>query len=188
MNDKDIVLRLCKEIEELQLLTEGLSELECVPTSILTLAKQKANQIVDTLDLLPTQSVATPILGKKQSCELEDHREEKSICQKEEESCKPEKQISMQESLPQKISLGDNLSTQPVKDIRLGMSLGDRFRFRQVLFDNNGELMNDTINQLNTLSSYQEAEDLLLSRFKWEKENSDAKDFLKIVERRYHNS
>lgn len=196
MDKKDIILQLRKEIAELDMLTKGMEELENVPISILTLAKQKATDIISTLDLLPSEICVKENIINQEEDEPFDFdlvgnesyfvEEREKTSPKEDNENTENEEDTVNNKVPQeKISLGDTLSTQRVKDIRLALSIGERFRFQRMLFGNNSEAMNDTINELNTLQSYQDAEHLLRSKFNWDAENNDANDFLKMVERRY---
>lgn len=196
MDKKDIILQLRKEIAELDMLTKGMEELENVPISILTLAKQKATDIISTLDLLPSEICVKENIINQEEDEPFDFdlvgnesyfvEEREKTSPKEDNENTENEEDTVNNKVPQeKISLGDTLSTQRVKDIRLALSIGERFRFQRMLFGNNSETMNDTINELNTLQSYQDAEHLLRSKFNWDAENNDANDFLKMVERRY---
>lgn len=82
-------------------------------------------------------------------------------------------------------SLTSNLENQKIDDIRQAINIGDRFRFQRELFGGNGEVLNKTINYLNQLAKYSEAESFLKSKFGWTEDNTHAEEFLQIVKRRY---
>lgn len=82
-------------------------------------------------------------------------------------------------------SLTNNLENQKIDDIRQAINIGDRFRFQRELFGGNGEVLNKTINYLNQLAKFSEAESFLKSKFGWADDNTHAEEFLQIVKRRY---
>ncbi len=73
----------------------------------------------------------------------------------------------------------------PVEDIRKAISLGDRFLFQRELFAGNGELMNKTIDKLNTLSSLDEALAYINKNFSWDSESQAYELFINILKRRW---
>lgn len=73
----------------------------------------------------------------------------------------------------------------PVDDIRKAISIGDRFLFIRELFGGNGEALQKTIDELNKLSSLEEAEALVRKRFHWDEESAAAQLFMNILKRRF---
>ena len=71
-----------------------------------------------------------------------------------------------------------------VDDIRLAISLGDRFLYQRELFGQNAELMQRTLTELNALASFEEAIDYI-SRFNWDIESSTYQQFLVTLHRRF---
>ena len=69
-------------------------------------------------------------------------------------------------------------------DIRLAISLGDRFLYQRELFGQNAELMQKTLTELNALSSYDEAVQYI-SRFNWDTESNTYQQFLVTLHRRF---
>ena len=85
-------------------------------------------------------------------------------------------------------------STQPlqtslfgsaVEDIRQAISLGDRFLFQRELFAGNGELMQKTLDEINSLRSLSEAMDYVLDNFEWDKESTAVQLFENVLKRRF---
>ena len=72
-----------------------------------------------------------------------------------------------------------------VSDIRQAISLGDRFLFQRELFAGNGELMQKTLDDLNGLSSLNEAMDYVLNNFEWDKESTAVQLFENVLKRRF---
>lgn len=71
-----------------------------------------------------------------------------------------------------------------VDDIRLAISLGDRFLYQRELFGQNAERMQRTLTELNELSSFDEAMDYI-ARFNWDTESKTYQQFLVTLHRRF---
>ena len=72
-----------------------------------------------------------------------------------------------------------------VEDIRQAISLGDRFLFQRELFGGNGELMQNTLNELNELGSLNEAMEYVAENFDWDKESTAVQLFENALKRRF---
>ena len=71
-----------------------------------------------------------------------------------------------------------------VDDIRLAISLGDRFLYQRELFKQNAELMQKTLTELNALHSFDEAMEYI-SRFGWDTESNSYQQFIVTLHRRF---
>ena len=71
-----------------------------------------------------------------------------------------------------------------VDDIRLAISLGDRFLYQRELFGQNAELMQKTLTDLNALNSFEEAMNYI-SRFNWDTESNSYQQFIVTLHRRF---
>lgn len=71
-----------------------------------------------------------------------------------------------------------------VDDIRLAISLGDRFLYQRELFGQNAELMQRTLAELNELHSFDEALNYI-SRFNWDTESNSYQQFIVTLHRRF---
>lgn len=72
-----------------------------------------------------------------------------------------------------------------VDDIRQAISLGDRFLYQRELFGQNAELMQRTLNELNALSSFDDAMNYIGKHFEWDTESSTYQQFLVTLHRRF---
>src|SRR5690554_1979085 len=70
-------------------------------------------------------------------------------------------------------------------DLKKGVSINDRFLFQRELFNNNNHLMNNTIDILNSMESYEEAEKHIRENFTWDFENPTVNDFITILRKRF---
>jgi hypothetical protein len=93
---------------------------------------------------------------------------------------------SLNEMLASKNTTGDFSSRlKPVTDIKSAIGVGDRFLFIRELFGGNNETFEETIAHLNSLTSYSEAHDFLISKFNWDESQNTVSAFVNIVKRRY---
>ena len=72
---------------------------------------------------------------------------------------------------------------KPVDDIRLAISLGDRFLYQRELFGQNAELMLRTLTEINELKSFDEAMTYIGSRFQWDTESNSYQQFIVSLHR-----
>ena len=72
-----------------------------------------------------------------------------------------------------------------VDDIRMAISLGDRFLYQRELFGQNAELMQRTLNELNELASFDEAMAYISGKFDWDTESNTYQQFLVTLHRRF---
>lgn len=90
--------------------------------------------------------------------------------------------ISEKKVLPQ--PLGANIVV-PVANIYKAIGINDKLLFQRELFSGKGDLMNQVIDQLNEMKSFEEAHSFLSTAFEWNFENERVISFLNIVKRRY---
>jgi hypothetical protein len=72
----------------------------------------------------------------------------------------------------------------PLKSLKEGMSLNDRFLFQRELFGNDKSRLDDTVSALDRLQDIKEAVTYLKSNFKWTKSEASEK-FVQLVKRRF---
>lgn len=102
----------------------------------------------------------------------------------------PKKYESLFESTAAK-ELSDKLSRSPISDLNRAFSINDRLLIVGDLFANDQQKFQETIDILNTKYSFDEAKSYLMryivDRFNWidEEKSERAREFIKLVERRY---
>lgn len=74
--------------------------------------------------------------------------------------------------------------TRPLKSIRDGIGINDRFLFIRELFHNNSEKYDQTLATLDELTSIEDAVKFLKQNFKWSKSEAGEK-FLLLIKRRF---
>ncbi len=85
--------------------------------------------------------------------------------------------------------LSDRLGETPIDDMRKGMGLNERILLMNELFDGDQRGFEDTINTVNSMTSFEEAKNYLLStvapKYNWAAKEKRAKAFAKVVRRRF---
>lgn len=71
------------------------------------------------------------------------------------------------------------------KDLSRAFSLNDRFRYRRELFSNSEVEMRNTLNIVEAMQSYAEAEDYFYGDLEWDSESSEVKDFMAIIKNHF---
>ena len=89
------------------------------------------------------------------------------------------------ESLFKKHPETAKVTSAPKTDIRRLLTLNDRFLFQRELFRGDVGLMNFTFDEINKLTTFEEAVKYIESNFKWDMELPEVKDFLNITERHF---
>lgn len=72
----------------------------------------------------------------------------------------------------------------PLKSLKEGISLNDRFLYQRELFDNDKSRLDDTLSALDRFSTIREAVEYLKSNFRWTK-NEASEKFVQQVKRRF---
>ena len=83
--------------------------------------------------------------------------------------------------------LDEALQRNMSKDLRHAFSLNDRFRYRRELFGNSDSVMNDTLNLIDSMSTFDEAEDYFYNDLEWEHDSPEVADFMVIIKNHFWN-
>lgn len=147
----------------------------------------------------PTKQVSTSTLPEQQSSESSEDKKETQKEETEKSSkinIKPVGTGSKNDldTLFEKIEITDlsqKLGVRSVKNIRDSLSINERILTQNELFDKDQSLMNETINTLDMLQSYEEAVAFLkggvAKTLEWgsEEKRNKAAQFMKLVQRRF---
>lgn len=101
--------------------------------------------------------------------------EEETFEEFEEESEEDEEPIKLDEALQRSLS----------KDLSRAFSLNDRFRYRRELFSNSEVEMRNTLNIVEAMQSFAEAEDYFYGDLEWDSESPEVKDFMVIIKNHF---
>ena len=85
------------------------------------------------------------------------------------------------------LTLDEALQRSMSRDLRKAVSLNDRFRYRRELFGNSDVEMNDTLNLVETMHSYSEAEEFFYGDLEWDSESPEVKDFMAVIRNHFYN-
>lgn len=99
--------------------------------------------------------------------------------------------ISLQPSLfdaPESVERIDaRLARESARDIHRALTINDRFRFKRELFGNSDAQLNDALDVIAAMNSYDEAEDYFYNDLVWDKDSEDVKDFMNVVANHFGN-
>ena len=85
------------------------------------------------------------------------------------------------------LTLDEALQRSMSRDLRKAFSLNDRFRYRRELFGKSDVEMNDTLNLVETMHSYSEAEEFFYGDLEWDSESPEVKDFMAVIRNHFYN-
>lgn len=71
------------------------------------------------------------------------------------------------------------------KDLRKAFSINDRFRYCRELFGNNNADMNDALDLVEAMKSYEEAEEYFYDDLQWDKESDEVAEFMTIIKNHF---
>ncbi|MGN0213466.1 MAG: hypothetical protein ACI4AH_01505 [Muribaculaceae bacterium] len=85
------------------------------------------------------------------------------------------------------LTLDEAFQRDMTKDLRQAFSLNDRYRYRRELFGNSDSVMNETLNLIETMHSFDEAEDYFYNDLQWEHDSPEVADFMVIIKNHFWN-
>lgn len=83
------------------------------------------------------------------------------------------------------VRVDEKLQCTLSKNLRQAFSINDRFRFRRELFSNSDLDMNDAINMVESMRTFDEAEDYFYSDLGWDKSVPEVQEFMDIIKRHF---
>lgn len=122
---------------------------------------------------------------KETTTEPEQPKEETANTEEETTAEQPTETITTEQSKNEELPKANGIYGKTVKDIRMAISIGDRFLFQRELFDKNPELLQKTLTDLNGLNSFDEAMAYIDSHFGWDKEQPAYELFTNALHRRF---
>lgn len=107
----------------------------------------------------------------------------------EEEEESPEEEEALEEEEEEddddNVRVDEKLQRTLSKNLRQAFSINDRFRFRRELFSNSDLDMNDAINMVESMRTFDEAEDYFYSDLGWDKSVPEVQEFMDIIKRHF---
>lgn len=134
----------------------------------------------DVVSAAPTEQAEAPVVEPQPVAEPEPVVEPQPVVEPEPAPAPAPAPQPEAPRAPQQTSLFGSA----VADIRQAVSIGDRFLFQRELFGGNAEKLQQTLTELNTLHSFDEAV-AFIERFGWDKQSPTHELFLNVLRRRF---
>lgn len=134
----------------------------------------------DVVSAAPTEQAEAPVVEPQPVAEPEPVVEPQPVVEPEPAPAPAPAPQPETPRAPQQTSLFGSA----VADIRQAVSIGDRFLFQRELFGGNAEKLQQTLTELNTLHSFDEAV-AFIERFGWDKQSPTHELFLNVLRRRF---
>ncbi len=83
------------------------------------------------------------------------------------------------------VRVDEQLQRNLSKNMRKALSLNDRYRFKRELFGNSELDLNDALDMVQSMKSYDEATDYFYGDLGWDKDNDEVQDFMSIVKKHF---
>lgn len=84
------------------------------------------------------------------------------------------------------IRVGDLIQRDISRNIKKAFTLNDRFRFRRELFENSDVQMTNTLNMIEAMQSFSEAEDYFYNDLEWDKDSTEVQEFMEIIKKHFN--
>ena len=172
-NEPEIEVELITEDDE-ESEPEAETAIEPEPTS-----EEIEEQTPDTEEEDTTETIAKTIAEPKET-ETAAAPKKETITEQQ-----PIEIIKAEQPKKEEQPKANGIYGKTVKDIRMAISIGDRFLFQRELFDKNPELLQKTLTELNELNSFNEAMAYINSHFGWDKEQPAYELFINALHRRF---
>ena len=85
------------------------------------------------------------------------------------------------------VRLDEALQRNMIKDLHHAFSLNDRFRYRRELFGNSDQVMEETLNHIESMATFDEAENYFYNDLEWEYDSPEVADFMVIIKNYFWN-
>ena len=93
--------------------------------------------------------------------------------------------IDTAEPLDEDLRVDEKLHRSLSKDMHKALSLNDRFRFQRELFSNSKNDLNNALDLINAMQSFDEAQEYFIGDLGWDQDNEDVADFMGLVRRHF---
>lgn len=93
-------------------------------------------------------------------------------------------QTTIADSVEAPTAIADEMTNSPLKSLRDGIGINDKFLMIRDLFDGDGDEYERVIEQLDSLSSFDDCMIYIVENFAWNPESDGAKFIMKLLERK----
>lgn len=137
----------------------------------------------ETVEPAPAEKEITASIDEYKDESYDDLAQEPSRNDADEE----EYEEAADEDDDEPLTVDEVLRRKRSSDLHKAFSLNDRFRYRRELFANNDVEMNDTLNLVETMHTFAEAEDFFYGDLEWDKESPEVIDFMAVIRNYFYN-
>lgn len=88
---------------------------------------------------------------------------------------------------PGELRLDEMLSQREARNLRKAFTLNDKFRFRRELFGNDDRKFAQTLDTIQGMSTFAEAEDYIKENTDWDMTDTNVADFMSIIQNHFNN-
>ncbi|MDD2385618.1 MAG: hypothetical protein PHP52_02425 [Bacteroidales bacterium] len=81
--------------------------------------------------------------------------------------------------------ISSKFGQKPISDIKAAIGIGDRFLYIRELFNGNNDEFEENIIHLNSLNSFEEANNYLKEKYNWDYSQETVSNFINVVKRKY---
>jgi len=156
---------------------------ETPPPVIKEKTPEKEVKSDDEIDFTADESVEE-IIKKPVEMIVKDERKKPDLFDEPENG----KKVSINEQIlfdNPKTDLSEQIHKTPIKDLRDGIGVNDRFTYIRELFDGDVNRFNETVVILNNTENFKSAKDYMKKNFKWDVNSQAYIDFKDLVERKF---
>lgn len=201
MTQQERIELLNRELKELADLLAGMKECQVIPAVFLNMARDKALRMAEGFEKLAHEKTAEP-QPEVSACvrpvteSVSDIVAEKPVAP--EKSVAPEKPVEPEapkrvDPMPVKEAFSPvykefthtPVTSAPASDLRSKMTLNDRFLFQRELFRGDIGMLNFTLDEVNKLSTLEEALAFLDLQYHWDEDATGVKEFYELLERHF---
>ncbi|MDO4511427.1 MAG: hypothetical protein Q4B68_06400 [Bacteroidales bacterium] len=115
----------------------------------------------------------------------EEEEEFEEVETEEEEEIFDDETCDDADSADEPLSIEEKLNRGMAKNMRSAFSLNDSIRFRRELFGNSQAEYNDALDMVQSMHSFDEAEDYFYDDLGWDPTNEEVRDFMEVVKRHF---
>jgi hypothetical protein len=169
-------------------------ELEMVLSKIKTLyEKSIVFNYINKLEIDPKPSLQKELIQEEATLEnSEDHSDNKSNLNSKHTSGSPSLVNESMKNRGREATLSEKLKNKPIQDLGKAIGINEKLLFTKELFLGDGTKFKETINALNSFSSFGQADqylkDNVYTAHKWDLNSTTANNFIELVQRRFLTS
>lgn len=176
---KEQLINIAEYIESLEQRIDALEKANIALQEVI-------NGLQEQIDNLNVEPVVEPEIPEEPIMPVEPEIPEESEVEPEIPEIPEEPEQPEEPAKPEPKPQPEPVVGQAVADIRKAISLGDRFLFQRELFAGKGEQMQQVLDDINSLSSLDEAISYI-GQFGWNTDSTTYELFINVLKRRFNH-